>query len=464
MAKCLKLESSDDRISALPDEVLIHILSFLPTQNAVTTSVLSKRWRYLYTLVSSLDLMTDVYDDDRDLDEVEKASRFMNFVDRALFFRDIPSIVRFRLAYYQYIDPMRIDGWLRALMWHNIQEIDLCNYFEEEFQGLPLPAPLFCCETLVVLKVNLQWNNRDLKVPSRIWLPNLKILHIRDICFPDDASGENLFSSCPVLEEVVLHGCFFGDGCLKFKISSSALKRLTIESVTTTSLPDKKFQIMINTPNLVYLNYSISGNQSLVLVNVQSLAEVLITCDTAYYWENPAAATDVFRGIKDTQSLHLSNNTLVGLKYHEVPIPSFEKMTYLKIWDWDFLPGSDVLEYFLAHCVVLETLVFEEQLTKGNTSIQYSLQKAPLARMLCRLKKIVIRSLEMRQSEAYMQIIEFFLNNASILEELNIHITRHLSEQQEKMMVNEILARYQESERNLKFSFMQGIKLMFQFE
>lgn len=37
-----------DSISSLPDENLHHILSFVPTNLAITTSVLSKRWRHIW--------------------------------------------------------------------------------------------------------------------------------------------------------------------------------------------------------------------------------------------------------------------------------------------------------------------------------------------------------------------------------------------------------------------------------
>lgn len=38
----------DDRLSSLPDDLLGHILSFLPTQQAVRTSQLSRRWRRVW--------------------------------------------------------------------------------------------------------------------------------------------------------------------------------------------------------------------------------------------------------------------------------------------------------------------------------------------------------------------------------------------------------------------------------
>ncbi|MCI23341.1 F-box/LRR-repeat protein, partial [Trifolium medium] len=52
-----------DRISDLPDEILCHILSFLPTKFAATTSVLSKRWKPVWLSVQTLDFDDKTFKD-----------------------------------------------------------------------------------------------------------------------------------------------------------------------------------------------------------------------------------------------------------------------------------------------------------------------------------------------------------------------------------------------------------------
>jgi len=48
--------TTEDRVSSLPDSILSHIFSFLPTKDSVATSILSKQWNPLCFLVLDLNL------------------------------------------------------------------------------------------------------------------------------------------------------------------------------------------------------------------------------------------------------------------------------------------------------------------------------------------------------------------------------------------------------------------------
>ncbi|KAI4328661.1 hypothetical protein L6164_020997 [Bauhinia variegata] len=83
--KKLKLNPADndsqDIISNLPEDILSHILSFLPTKDAVRTSVLSTKWIYKWTCITNLDV------DNRLIYSKKTRTRkslFINFMNRAM--------------------------------------------------------------------------------------------------------------------------------------------------------------------------------------------------------------------------------------------------------------------------------------------------------------------------------------------------------------------------------------------
>jgi hypothetical protein len=75
-------------LSNLPEEVLRHILSFLSTKDDVRTSLLSKRWEYLWASIPNLDF--EKY-------EPAKRTHLMNFVEKVLCLCDSSDIKRFTL-------------------------------------------------------------------------------------------------------------------------------------------------------------------------------------------------------------------------------------------------------------------------------------------------------------------------------------------------------------------------------
>ena len=94
-----------DRISALPDEILLHVLSFLGSKKAGKTSVLSTRWRFLFASTPDIDL--DMSFDSQSLDPsqnngividhppYERLYAFMNFGYRLVMLRNGAPIRKF---------------------------------------------------------------------------------------------------------------------------------------------------------------------------------------------------------------------------------------------------------------------------------------------------------------------------------------------------------------------------------
>jgi hypothetical protein len=191
------IDGNNKCLSNLPEEILLHILSFLPTKDVVRTSVLSKRWDYLWASIPNLVFEQSL---------PAKRTLLMDFVDRAFCLRYSSDIKRFTLRCDVLCDSSRVNTWISAVVRHNVQE--LCIELDK-FEGVfSLPNCLFTCKTLTRLKLEMPY---ILKLPTTICFSNLKILTIRNVTFSDEYLTQQLFSSLPVLEELVLFGCSWGD-------------------------------------------------------------------------------------------------------------------------------------------------------------------------------------------------------------------------------------------------------------
>ncbi|XP_014491962.1 F-box/LRR-repeat protein 13-like [Vigna radiata var. radiata] len=188
----------DDRMSSLADEILCYILSLLPTEQVIATSVLSKRWNLLWRSVPSLDFDTD-NEDFWSLSE-KTFNMFYSSVCSFLIDRGDQPLHRFRLRSNFFCDDSKRFNKLIKDIVSKSDKLQLLDLFA--LSNTLVPSVVFSFKTLVVLKLEA--------IPVEevffVDLPFLKILHLIHITFSIDIDLSQLLSGCPNLEDLKFKG------------------------------------------------------------------------------------------------------------------------------------------------------------------------------------------------------------------------------------------------------------------
>ncbi|CAN6164458.1 unnamed protein product [Urochloa humidicola] len=158
-----------DRLSALPDRVLEHVVSHLCVGDAARTSLLSRRWRYIWLQADVVNLDSRSYDDEGDYDGGKVGRKLFHAALAALGAagrRPVKSLRVLADSYYQndfLEDIMRVspgmDAVLAAPATRHLEELhmDLTAEFCQTSEEYVLPASLLllpCQPSLRVLDLD----------------------------------------------------------------------------------------------------------------------------------------------------------------------------------------------------------------------------------------------------------------------------------------------------------------------
>lgn len=201
-----------DRISALPESLLHHILSFLSLEDRIRTSMLSKRWKQVWHTYPNLEFSYTIFND------VNCRRLMLKYLERTMRKRHIDMISTLKFA-------LRVDmGFLyhpkfetyisRCLCYavaSNVKEIKLELLFYLKLYTLP--PVVFSAKSLVALELQgckLECFRSDVELSS---LRKMSLSRV-DV---NDQVLENLIAGCPLIEHLNINAC---DGLKNLELSS----------------------------------------------------------------------------------------------------------------------------------------------------------------------------------------------------------------------------------------------------
>uniref|UniRef100_A0A803NBY7 F-box domain-containing protein n=2 Tax=Chenopodium quinoa TaxID=63459 RepID=A0A803NBY7_CHEQI len=255
--KNLEGDQSDkvDLISSLPDDILVYLLSFVGIKAAARTSLLSKRWRHVWTYITDLDFedpprlaiaITKPY-------ENSEAGNYADWVNQVIRANQAQYLNTFRMHFSipfgDKIYASNIDKWLEFACTKKVRNLEL-------HMGTLPTIPIF-------------------KNPTFVLNTSLVSLYLTKVVV-DGPLLQWVLSNCLKLGRLMLHSCMATDDVF----ASSKRQKLVISSLTLKHLEIFHSTRLLNTeslhivaPNLVTLLFIESPTVDLEYVSVPSLVD-----------------------------------------------------------------------------------------------------------------------------------------------------------------------------------------------
>ncbi|KAL2922771.1 hypothetical protein RDABS01_014262 [Bienertia sinuspersici] len=444
----------DDRFSNLPDELLIRILSLLPTKDAAAACTLSNGLRHVLPKITALDIDTSPISFCLKCpDRIEQFPFFVTFVDTVLQAHQSQYLTKFRLkvgvdfrerhyqgcnprrggcprSCYPELTPIQINKWITfPLTYVGLRELELCIPVKEPGDSHQLPSEIFTCETLEVLKLDVDLRFDQASTLPSLSLPNLKVLELFAYLNSDDGFLWRLISSCPILEDLTVIAHW--NRLQYINVSSPSLRRLHINMCRDDDCddPPNTDLVLINTPNLEHISYLDVLALGYSISNMEFLITAKIHPKRVLKNESHEVSRQQFlkliRPLSHVQHLVLRGSSSMLLGFVEVMdhLPVFQNLKHLEL-DYTLNYWDKVLLAFLKCSPVLETLAFPQGLVSFAVPESYYCE--PLDCEIsqttippcCRnyLKRIIVELCVGNKRE--IDLVQFLLRHALVLEKL----------------------------------------------
>ncbi|KAL9153012.1 hypothetical protein ABFS82_10G020800 [Erythranthe guttata] len=318
--KCNKRSKRDNnRISWLPDDILVNILSYLSMKEAARTTVLSSRWMNLWKhTTSSLDFRADNalarIRENYDLCSEERR-KYEEWVDRVIRSHKSVTLKEFSVCFDLGLSSQEsITRWIEFAFTRHVQKLDLD--FSVKVKNKTSPRTHYTLPEEFLTRRTSGGN-------SCIDFKSLKELSLKCVNLTGQAI-EFFLHNCPFLEKLVVH---YTNKISNLEVCGPSLVLKHLELMHCNYLESVK----VSAPNLISL---IGPNiDVLLLENVPMLKEVYINC--MHYNDSVEKLLPTYSccvSQLEILTLQLNSHRKLGLGMHltKVVLPTFPELTKLK--------------------------------------------------------------------------------------------------------------------------------------
>ncbi|CAD6228849.1 unnamed protein product [Miscanthus lutarioriparius] len=242
--------AAGDAFAALPDEILQHVLSFLPAQPAVRTCVLARRWRRLWEGAAGLRITAaNAPEPPCAPDDLVSSGELREFVDHLLLLRGGAPLdsCEFLFDVRDDVDVPYVNLWIRHVIRCQVRRLMLSITRENDVRGL-------------------HFHVDNLPLVSR---------HLRRLELYDTKLNDSFIdlSGCPGLEDLYINN---GDFDHAKRISSKSVKHL---SVIDSSF-NEQIRTIIDVPRTISLWLENPWDGTPVLMSMPLLAVAFVRFGT----------------------------------------------------------------------------------------------------------------------------------------------------------------------------------------
>ncbi|KAK2434537.1 FBD-associated F-box protein [Trifolium repens] len=334
MAGNIQRHNVGDMISDVPEGVLLHILSLLPTKDVVRTSILATKWRHLWTYLSVFDFKIPYLRYESNDQNQNSVNCLLDLVGRLL--RKSNCVERLCIDIFEItIDADKVSSLISSASKHKVQYLKLS--LGDKIGKFVLPHCFSAFESLNELCLGLRFT---LSIPSDICFPSLKKLVVSDVTFANEKSVQQLFSGCPVLQELTLYNCYW-ENIEQISVAISTLRKLTIHFDFICVDYDHDMRVKIDAVNLLSLRCTCRATIEFIPLNLTSIVDACVDLGNddplgqAVYVAH--CISNLLSGLSSVKSLNLSNETLECLNYHTRDylnlLPTFHNLTHLYVYN-----------------------------------------------------------------------------------------------------------------------------------